>query len=81
MSADSAQVVFDAALSLPESLRSQLADRLLLSLAPPHMADESDWCQELRRRLDSLDRDELDTVSWDEGLAELKLRQERREST
>ncbi len=71
MSTDSSPV-FDAALSLPEPLRSQLADQLLLSLVPPKTLSDSEWCDELHRRAAEVESGKIETVSGEEALAELR---------
>jgi len=78
MSTDSSPV-FDAALSLPETLRSQLADQLLISLVPPQKFSESEWCEELLRRSVRVETGEIETVSGEEALAELRTRLKQRD--
>ena len=61
--------IFDAALSLPESLRADLAARLIASLdgPPPSVRDRSpeEWASILKERSDAIDRG--DTILLDGG--------------
>jgi putative addiction module component (TIGR02574 family) len=62
-----------AALQLAPSERAHLAERLLVSL------DEDDeilsaWAAEAERRADSFDRGEIETVDFDEAIAQARAR-------
>ncbi len=62
-----------AALQLPTSDRAKLAERLLISL------DEDDeilasWVAEAERRTDAFDRGEMETIDFDEAIAQARAR-------
>jgi hypothetical protein len=62
-----------AALQLAPSERAHLAERLLVSL------DEDDeilaaWVDEAARRADAFDRGEIETVDFDEAIAQARAR-------
>jgi len=62
-----------AALQLAPSARAHLAERLLVSL------DEDDeilaaWVDEAARRADAFDRGEIETVDFDEAIAQARAR-------
>jgi putative addiction module component (TIGR02574 family) len=62
-----------AALQLAPSERAHLAERLLVSL------DEDDeilaaWVDEAERRADAFDRGEIETVDFDEAIAQARAR-------
>lgn len=58
----------EAALKLPESARADLAACLLESLSPdPDEETDTGWSEEVRQRLDQLDRGEVRTVPWSEA--------------
>lgn len=62
-----------AALQLASSDRAKLAERLLISL------DEDDeilatWIAEAERRADAFDRGEMETIDFDEAIAQARAR-------
>lgn len=62
-----------AALQLPPTERTRLAERLLVSL------DEDDemlaaWVEEAGRRGDAYERGEMEAIDFDESIARLKAR-------
>lgn len=62
-----------AALQLATSDRAKLAERLLISL------DEDDeilasWVAEAERRTDAFDRGEMETIDFDEAIAQARAR-------
>lgn len=57
------QIVFDAALRLPDEDRARLAQELLDSL-PDDPSLMEDWSNELRRRSDEVDQGTADLVPW-----------------
>ncbi|QDT00679.1 addiction module protein [Adhaeretor mobilis] len=73
--------VFDAALALPPAQRSELADKLVLSLAPPERDGNEKMITDLAAQLDAFERGELETIDGPEALAELRRRQARRQSS
>ena len=59
--------VLDAALILPERERARIAERLLSSLdpaEPPSREVELAWQVEVERRLDEIDRGEVQCLPW-----------------
>ncbi|HEX6986729.1 MAG TPA: addiction module protein [Planctomycetaceae bacterium] len=56
----------DEALRLPEADRAALAAALLESL-DPEAADEIAWDEEIRSRLDELDRGDVTPIPWEEA--------------
>lgn len=60
--------LLDEALRLSESERAELAARLIESLDPADDVDaDSAWGEEIRRRLDELDRGQVRAVPWPEA--------------
>jgi putative addiction module component (TIGR02574 family) len=62
-----------AALSLPKSERARLAERLIASLDDDSDVEQA-WAAEIRRRLDSIDRGEVETIPAEQVLAEARRR-------
>jgi putative addiction module component (TIGR02574 family) len=61
------QEVLQAALSLPESDRAEIAASLIHSLDTETDADaDAAWAEEIRRRLDAIDKGEVQLVPWDD---------------
>ena len=62
-----------AVLSLPKDERARLAERLIASLdEDPEI--EAAWAAEIRRRLDAIDRGEVDMIPAEDVLAEARRR-------
>ena len=57
----------DEALRLPESDRAALAAALISSLDSAPEDAAAAWDEEIRRRLDELDRGEVLTIPWEEA--------------
>ncbi len=80
---DATEELFQAALGLPENLRAELADRLLLSLGgpgkelPEGVSWEDAWRDEIRRRSDELHNGTAKLVTWEEARARWRATIER----
>ena len=69
------QELLTAALSLSEIERADLAESLLRSLdpAPDPSADQA-WAAEIERRIQAIDRGEVNLTAWDEVMATMRER-------
>lgn len=64
----SAKELLDSAMHLPDADRADLAARLLESLDPNRDHDApAAWEAEILRRIDELDRGEVDPIPWKEA--------------
>lgn len=71
------QEVLQAALSLPESDRAEIAASLIHSLDAEADADaDAAWADEIHRRLDAIDKGEVQLIPWDEVMRELDSRRD-----
>jgi putative addiction module component (TIGR02574 family) len=71
------QQLTEAALSLPEPQRIELAASLIHSLEPaPDPEAEACWADEIRRRLESIDDGTAKLFPADEVFAEMKQRRD-----
>jgi putative addiction module component (TIGR02574 family) len=69
------QQLLESALSLPESDRAELAASLIHSLDPVCDSDvDAAWAEEIRRRIESIDRGEVKLVPWDDVMQEMRDR-------
>ena len=69
------QRLLDSALSLPESDRAEIAASLIHSLDHQHDADaDVAWAEEIKRRIESIDRGEVKLVPWDDVMQEMRDR-------
>jgi putative addiction module component (TIGR02574 family) len=67
--------LLDTALSLPESDRAEIAASLIHSLDPVGDSDvDAAWAEEIERRIESIDRDEVKLVPWDDVMQEMRDR-------
>ena len=67
--------VFDAALTLPQAERAELAHQLLVSLDEP--ADDpavvaAEWAAEIERRVSGIAAGDTEGISWDEVRKQFK---------
>lgn len=62
-----------AALALPREERARLAQRLIESLDDDPEVEEA-WATEIQRRLDSIDRGEVEMIPAEQVLAEARRR-------
>lgn len=65
--------ILRSALALPESERAEIAASLIdsLELQRDEDADEV-WAEEIRRRLESIDKGEVKLIPWDDVLLEMQ---------
>jgi putative addiction module component (TIGR02574 family) len=69
------QQLLESALSLPESDRAELAASLIHSLDPVRDSDvDAAWAEEIKRRIESIDRGEVKLVPWDDVMQEMRDR-------
>ncbi len=67
--------LLSAALMLPETERANLAGLLLRSLDPtPDPAADEAWAAEIQRRVQAIDRGEVDLIPWDDVMAAMRER-------
>ena len=71
-----ARKVLDDALALPAEERAALVDALTESLEPVNVSPE--WHDEIRRRIEAIERGEAKLVPWDEVRARLRSKIETR---
>jgi putative addiction module component (TIGR02574 family) len=70
-----AQQVLQTALSLPYEERVEIAESLIWSLDEKEsMEIEAAWSQEIKRRLDSIDRGEAQMIPWEEVIRSMRER-------
>lgn len=62
-----------AVLSLPKGERARLAERLIASLDEDPEVEEA-WAAEIKRRLDGIDRGEIEMIPAEDVLAEARRR-------
>jgi putative addiction module component (TIGR02574 family) len=62
-----------AVLSLPLAERARLAERLIASLDEPTEIEEA-WAVEVKRRLDALDRGEIELIPTEQVMEEARRR-------
>ena len=76
MSADALSRLEELVMSLPRAERARLAERLIVSLDEIGLEEESDgekaWAAEIRRRVEEIDRGEVELIPGDEVMAELQ---------
>lgn len=63
-----------AALSMPESVRAEMAERLLDSLATDHSAIDAEWAAEAERRIDQIEQGHVQLIPGDKVMSELRAR-------
>jgi putative addiction module component (TIGR02574 family) len=73
--ATQSQQVLQTALALPETERAEIAASLISSLdEQADVAADAAWDAEIKRRLESIDRGEVQLVPWDDVMQELRGR-------
>ncbi|MEQ8785395.1 MAG: addiction module protein [Pirellulaceae bacterium] len=66
------QEVLQAALSLPESDRATIAASLIQSLDTQTDAEvDAAWAVEIQRRLEAIDKGEVQLIPWDDVMREI----------
>lgn len=69
------QQLLHTALSLPESDRAEIAASLIHSLDNERDSDvDAAWAEEIKRRIESIDRGEVKLVPWDDVMQEMRDR-------
>lgn len=77
-----AENVLQSALNLPIGERAEIAATLIASLDPTSDADvNSAWAIEIRERLDSIDRGEVELIPWDQVIQSMRDRLDRHAAT
>ena len=62
-----AEQILQSALSLPPDDRVEIAESLILSLDDTRAAEiEAAWAEEIKRRIDSIDKGKAKLIPWDE---------------
>ena len=65
-------ILLEESLALPKNERAGLADALLSSLEPPADVDvEQAWKEEVKRRVQALDKGQAQVIPWDQVRDEL----------
>jgi putative addiction module component (TIGR02574 family) len=67
-----ARKILDGALALPAEARAALVDALSASLEPVDVSPE--WRDEIRRRIEAIERGEAQLVSWADVRARLRAK-------
>lgn len=77
-----AESLLQTALSLPLAERAEIAASLISSLDASSDADvNSAWATEIRGRLDSIDRGEVELIPWDQVIQSMRDRLDRHAAT
>lgn len=70
-----AEQILQSALNLPPDDRVEIAESLLLSLDDKRAAEiESAWAREIKRRLESIEKGEVQLVPWDDMIRSMRER-------
>ena len=69
--------LFNEAVSLPVEMRTQLVERLLLSLNPSQKEIDKLWAKEAERRVEEIRSDKLKTISGEKVFKKILTRQSR----
>ena len=70
-----AEHVLQSALGLPASQRAEIAGSLIASLDEQSDSDaDAAWAAEIKRRLDSIDRGEVQLIPWDDAICSMRER-------
>ena len=70
-----AEQILNSALKLHPDDRVEIAESLILSLDDDRAAEiEAAWAEEIKRRLDSIDKGEVQLVPWDEMMRSMRER-------
>lgn len=67
------QAILEQALKLPSAERAQIAEHLIASLDEgPDVDVEQAWQEEVQRRIQQIDRGEVQTIPWEEVRRQLR---------
>jgi putative addiction module component (TIGR02574 family) len=70
-----AEQVLQIALSLPPDDRVEIAESLILSLDEKRAADiEAAWAEEIKRRIESIDKGQARLIPWEEAIRSMRER-------
>ena len=70
-----AEQVLQTALSLPRDDRLEIAETLFQSLDDEEAADlEAAWAEEIKRRIESIDKGEVKLIPWEETIRSMRER-------
>jgi putative addiction module component (TIGR02574 family) len=70
-----AEQILQSALSLPYDERVEIAESLIWSLDEKEAMElEAAWAQEIKRRLDSIDRGEAKMIPWEDAIRSMRER-------
>lgn len=70
-----AQQILQTALALPPDDRVEIAESLIMSLDQERAAEiEATWAAEIKRRLDSIDKGEVQLIPADEVMRAMRAR-------
>jgi putative addiction module component (TIGR02574 family) len=70
-----AQQILQTALTLPPDDRVEIAESLILSLDEDIAAEiETAWNEEIRRRIESIDKGEAKMIPWDDAIRSMRER-------
>jgi putative addiction module component (TIGR02574 family) len=68
-----AEQILQTALALPPDDRVEIAESLILSLDEERAAEiEASWTEEIRRRIESIDKGEAKMIPWDEAIRSMR---------
>lgn len=66
--------LFDEAISLPTEIRTQLVEKLLLSLNPSQKEIDKLWAKEAEKRVEEIRRGKVKTTSGDKVFKKIRNR-------
>ncbi len=67
--------LLQSALALPESDRAEIAASLIRSLESETDANSDEaWADEIKRRIESIDSEQVKLIPWDDVLSEMRER-------
>jgi putative addiction module component (TIGR02574 family) len=70
-----AEQILQSALTLAPDDRVEIAESLILSLDEERAAEvEVLWAEEIKRRIESIDKGEAKMIPWDEGIRSMRER-------
>ncbi len=77
-----AELILESALALDPVERAEIAESLILSLDEQRAAEiEAAWGEEIKRRLESIRKGEVQLVPWDEMMRSMRERLNARTTT